>query len=65
MTRNPKAPVARQQLLFFQAAQRPLELPTDKQRELQTAVADLLLNALTGDDLIDSGETDDEPQAHA
>jgi hypothetical protein len=65
MTRNPKAPAARQQLLFFQAAQRPLELPIDKQRELQTAVADLLLNALTGHDLIDSGETDDEPQAHA
>jgi len=65
MTRNSKPPAVRQQLLFSQAAQRLVELSNDKQQELQTAVAELLLNAIAGDKPIDSGETDDESQAHA
>jgi anti-sigma regulatory factor (Ser/Thr protein kinase) len=65
MTRNSKPPAARQQVLFSQAAQRLVELSNDKQQELRTAVAELLLNAIAGDKPIDSGETDDESQAHA
>ena len=65
MIRNQKPPAVRQQVLFSSAGQRVVDLPTDKQRELQRAVAELLLNALTGDDSIDRGETDDESQAHA
>jgi hypothetical protein len=55
---------ARQPLLFSLAAQQWIELPTDKQRELQRAVAELLLNAITDDKPIDSGETDDTSQTH-
>ena len=65
MIPNPKAPIVRQYLLFSPAVQRLVELPSDKQRELRTAIAELLLNALTGDDPIDGGATDDECQAHA
>lgn len=65
MIPNPKAPIVRQHLLFSPAVQRLVELPSDKQRELQTAIAELLLHALTGDDPVDSGGTDDASQAHA
>ncbi|HZL70657.1 MAG TPA: hypothetical protein VFC29_25375 [Candidatus Limnocylindrales bacterium] len=65
MIPNPKLPAVRQHLLFSPVAQRLVELPSDKQRELRTAIAELLLNVLTGDDPIDSGETDDECEAHA
>jgi hypothetical protein len=64
MIRNQKPPEFRQQVLFSPIVE-VVDLPTDKQRELQTAVAELLLNALTDDDPIDSGETDDASQAHA
>jgi hypothetical protein len=66
MTRNSKPPAVRQQLLFSHVAQRLVELSNDKQQELRTAVAELLLNAIAGDKPIDSGETtDDKSQAHA
>jgi hypothetical protein len=65
MIRNPKSPVVRQPLLFSLAAPPVVELPTEKRRELQTALAELLLNTLTANDSSDSGETDDAPQAHA
>jgi len=65
MIRNQKPPAVRQRVLFSPAVQQVVDLPTDKQRELQTAVAELLLNALTSDDFIDSGETDDASQTHA
>jgi hypothetical protein len=64
MIRNQKPPMVHQQMLFLPAVQRVADLPCDKQRELQTAVAELLLNALTGDDSIDNGESDDESQTH-
>jgi anti-sigma regulatory factor (Ser/Thr protein kinase) len=64
MIRNQKPPTVHQQMLFLPAVQRVADLPSDKQRELQTAVAELLLNALTGDDSIDNGESDDESQTH-
>jgi hypothetical protein len=64
MIRNQKPPTLHQQMLFLPAVQQVADLPSDKQRELQTAVAELLLNALTGDDSIDNGESDDEPQTH-
>lgn len=64
MIRNQKPPTVYQQMLFLPAVQRVADLPCDKQRELQTAVAELLLNALTGDDSIDDGESDDESQTH-
>jgi hypothetical protein len=60
MIPNLKSPAVRQHLLFSPPAQRLAELPNDKQRELKTAIGELLLNALTGDDSIDGGETDDE-----
>ena len=60
MIPNPKPPAVRQHLLFSQSAQRFVELPSDKQRELQTAIAELLLHALPGDNPIDTGETNDE-----
>jgi len=47
MIRNQKPPAVRQQVLFSPAVQQVADLPTDKQRELQTAVAELLLNTLT------------------
>ncbi len=65
MIRNQKPPAVHQQVLFSTVVQQVVDLPTDKQRELQTAVAELLLNALTGDDSIDSGQTDDTSQTHA
>jgi anti-sigma regulatory factor (Ser/Thr protein kinase) len=64
MIRNQKPPTLHQQMLFLPAVQQVADLPSDKQRELQTAVAELLLNALTGDDSSDNGESDDEPQTH-
>ncbi len=65
MIRNQKPPAVHQQVLFSTVVQQVVDLPTDKQREVQTAVAELLLNALTGDDSIDSGQTDDTSQTHA
>ena len=65
MIRNQKPPAVRQQVLFLPAVQQVADLPTDKQRELQTAVAELLLNILTSDDSSDSGETDDTSQTYA
>jgi anti-sigma regulatory factor (Ser/Thr protein kinase) len=66
MIRNPSLRAARQRLLFSPAAQQCVELPTDKQQELQTAVAELLLNAIVGEtSTTESGETDDVSQAHA
>lgn len=65
MIRNQKPPAVRQQVLFSTVVQQVVDLPTDKQRELQTAVAELLLHALTVDDFSDRGEADDESQAHA
>ena len=65
MIRNQKPPAVHQQMLFPPVVQQMPDLTTDKQRELQTAVAELLLNAFTGDDSIQSGETHDESQAHA
>jgi anti-sigma regulatory factor (Ser/Thr protein kinase) len=65
MIRNQKPPAVRQQVLFSPAVQQVADLPTDKQRELQTAVAELLLNTLTSDDSSDSGETDDTSQTYA
>ena len=65
MIRNQKPRAVHQPLLFSTEVRQVVELPTEKKRELQTALADLLLNALTGDDSSDSGETDDASQAHA
>lgn len=65
MIRNPKPPAIHQPMLFPPAVPQVLDLPTDRQRELQTAMADLLLNAFTGDASIQSGETHDESQTHA
>jgi hypothetical protein len=65
MIRNQKPPTVRQQLLFSRTVQQVVELPTEKKRELHAALAELLLNTLTGHDPSDSGETDDESQAHA
>jgi len=65
MIRNQKPLAVHQQVFFSTVVQQVVDLPTDKQRELRTAVAELLLNALTGDDSINSGETDDTSQTHA
>lgn len=65
MTRNLTPPATRQRLLFPPAAPQRLDLPTDKQRELQAAVAELLLNAIMGDQTNANGGNDDESQAHA
>jgi len=65
MIRNQTSPAVHQQLLFSPTVPQVVDVPTEKKRELQTALADLLLNALTGDDSSDSGETDDASQAHA
>jgi len=47
MIRNQKPLAVHQQVLFSTVVQQVVDLPTDKQRELRTAVAELLLNALT------------------
>jgi len=60
MIQNRKPPAVRQHLLFSPAVPRTVELPSDKQRELKVAIAELLLNALTGANLVNEGETDDE-----
>jgi hypothetical protein len=60
MIPNPKPPAVRQRLLFSPAVRRLVDLPSDKQHELKAAIAELLLNALTDDDPIDNGETDDK-----
>jgi len=65
MTRNLTPPATRQRLLFPPAAPQRLDLPTDKQRELQAALAELLLNAIMGDQTNANGGNDDESQAHA
>ena len=64
MIRNQKSPAVHQPLLFSPTIQPVVELPPEKQRELQTALAELLLNTLTGNDSSDSGETNDESQTH-
>ena len=65
MMRNQKSPAVHQQMLFAPVVPQMPDLPTDKQRELQTAVAELLLKAFTGNDSVPNGETNDESQTHA
>jgi hypothetical protein len=54
-----------QRSLFARIVHKPLELPIDKQHELQIAIAELLLNALTEDTVKEANIDDDEQQTYA
>jgi hypothetical protein len=47
MEQNPEVKRMVQRSLLFRLVQKPLDLPMEKQQELHTAIADLLLTALT------------------
>ena len=47
MEQNPEVKRMVQRSLFVRLVQKPLDLPMEKQQELHTAIADLLLTALT------------------
>ena len=66
MNQNPDVKRKAQRSLFSRVVDKPLELPIDKQHELQTAIAELLLAALTRDSIQEEANIDDdEQQTHA
>jgi hypothetical protein len=62
MNQNPDVKRMAQRSLFPQAVHTALELPIDKQHELQAAMAELLLTALTEDPMQEEANIDDDHQ---
>jgi len=56
MEQNPEVKRVVQRSLFFRLVQKPLDLPMEKQQELQTAIVDLLLTALTQNSMQESSQ---------
>ena len=62
MEQNPEVKRMVQRSLFFRLVQKPLDLPMEKQQELRTAIADLLLTALTQNSMQEEANIDDDEQ---
>jgi hypothetical protein len=62
MEQNPEVKRMVQRSLFVRLAQKPLDLPIEKQQELQTAIAELLLTALTQNPMQEEANIDDDEQ---
>jgi hypothetical protein len=62
MEQNPEVKRMVQRSLFVRLAQKPLDLPIEKQQELQTAIAELLLTALTQNFMQEEANIDDDEQ---
>ncbi len=62
MKQNPEVKRMVQRPLFLRLVQKPLELPIDKQQELQMAIAELLLTALTQNPMQEEANIDDDEQ---
>jgi hypothetical protein len=62
MKQNPEVKRMVQRSLFLRLVQKPLELPIDKQQELQMAIAELLLTALTQNPMQEEANIDDDEQ---
>lgn len=62
MKQNPEVKRIVQRSLFLRLVQKPLELPIDKQQELQTAIVELLLTALTQNPMQEEANIDDDKQ---
>jgi hypothetical protein len=60
MNQNPDMKRVSQRSLFARVVHKPLELPIHKQHELQTAIAELLVNALTEVPVKEANIDDDE-----
>lgn len=62
MKPNPEAKRIVQRSLFSLLAEKSLELPSEKQQELHTAIAELLLTALTQNSMEEEANIDDDEQ---
>ena len=62
MEQSPEVKRMVQRSLFFRLVQKQLDLPMEKQQELQTAIADLLLTALTQNSMQEEANLDDDEQ---
>jgi hypothetical protein len=62
MKQNPGMKRVVQRSLFPRLVQQPSDLPTHKQQELQTAIAELLLTALTQNSVQEEVNIDDDEQ---
>jgi len=62
MKQNPEVNRMVQRSLFRRLVQKPLDLPIEKQQELQTAIAELLLTALTQNPMPEEANIDDDEQ---
>jgi hypothetical protein len=62
MEQNPEVKRMVQRSPFVRLVQKPLDLPMEKQHELHTAIADLLLTALTQKSMQEEANIDDDEQ---
>jgi hypothetical protein len=62
MEQNPEVKRMVQRSLFLPLVQKPLDLPIEKQQELQTAIAELLLTALPQNPMQGEANIDDDEQ---
>lgn len=62
MKQNPEAKRIMQRSLFIRLAEKSLELPNEKQQELQSAIAELLLTALPQNSMKEEANIDDDEQ---
>jgi anti-sigma regulatory factor (Ser/Thr protein kinase) len=60
MNQNPDMKRVSQRSLFARVVHKPFELPIHKQHELQTAIAELVVNALTEVPVKEANIDDDE-----
>jgi len=60
MKQNPEVKRIVQRSLFIRLAEKSLELPSEKQQELHTAIAELLLTALTQNPMEEEANIDDD-----